>query len=199
MFVLTVDQVGSRRGRDRVPELLGQLAGAPGLVLPFERTVGDEVQAVVSDADATVDLVLRLVRIGGWSIGIGAGPVDEPLPASTREGSGDAFVHARTAVERAKIRTRPLPLAVAGSDPAAAADAEAVLVLLGAVVARRREAGWAVVDAMVELGDGATQDRVAARLGISQQAVSQRLRAAMWAEERAGRPAAARLLREGER
>jgi hypothetical protein len=37
--------------------------------------------------------------------------------------------------------------------------------------------------------------RVAAALGISQQAVSERLRTALWAEEVAARPAAARLLR----
>lgn len=196
MFVLTVDQEGSRRVGDRVPDLLAAVRDAPGLVLPFERTVGDEVQAVLADAELVVDLALRLLRMGGWSVGIGAGAVDEPLPASTRAGSGPAFVHARTAVDRAKVRSRPVPVAVAGADARAAADAEAVLTLLGAVVTRRSAAGWAVVDAVVELG---TQDRVAARLGITQQAVSQRLRAGLWAAETAGRPVAARLLREGER
>jgi len=39
-----------------------------------------------------------------------------------------------------------------------------------------------------------TQEEVAARLGITQQAVSQRLRTALWSEELAARPAAARLL-----
>jgi hypothetical protein len=38
-------------------------------------------------------------------------------------------------------------------------------------------------------------EEAAAALGISQQAVSARLRAALWAEEVAARPAAARLLR----
>lgn len=199
MFVLTVDQKGSRRLGDRVPDLLASLGRPSGLVRDFERTVGDEVQAVLADAEAVVDLALHLLRIGGWSVGIGVGPVDEPLPTSTRAGSGPAFVHARAAVERAKVRSRPVPLAVAGVRSGPASDAEAVLVLLGAVVVRRSAAGWAVVDAMVGLGDAATQDRVSAQLGISQQAVSQRLRAAMWVEERAGRPVAARLLREGER
>ncbi len=95
MFVLTVDQRHSRRGQDRVDALLGWLADRPGVLRGFERTAGDEVQGVMDEPSAVVDLVLGLVRRGAWSIGIGAGPVDEPLPASTRAGSGPAFVLAR--------------------------------------------------------------------------------------------------------
>ncbi len=84
-------------------------------------------------------------------------------------------------------------MAVRGADPVAAADAEAVLTLLGAVLARRTPAGWRAVDETGRTGDR-SQDVVAARLGISQQAVSERLRTALWAEETAVRPAAARLL-----
>lgn len=199
MFVVTVDQQGSRRVGDRVEALLDVLAGGGGeYVRGFERTAGDEAQAVLADADAVVDLALRLIRMRGWSVGIGVGEVDHPLPLSTRAGSGPAFVHARTAVERAKSRTRPVPLAVAGASAARAADAEAVLTMLGTLTVRRSPAGWAVIDAMTALGPAATQDGVAAELGITQQAVSQRLRAATWAEEVAVRPVAARLLREGE-
>ena len=84
MFVLTVDQKDSRRVGDRVPDLLAVLVDRPGLVLPFERTVGDEVQGVLADVIAVVDLVLDLLRRGGWSVGIGAGSVDLPLPPSAR-------------------------------------------------------------------------------------------------------------------
>ena len=118
MFVLTVDQQGSRRVGDRVDDLLTHLVpwrGAPGVVRPFERTVGDEVQTVLDDPAAAVDVALTLLRRGGWSVGIGAGAVDGPLPASARAGSGPAFVLARSAVERAKSRTRPVPLAVDGT------------------------------------------------------------------------------------
>ncbi|TKR23447.1 hypothetical protein FA014_11155 [Cellulomonas hominis] len=154
MWTLTVDQEGSRRVGDRVEALLEGLAtasplvgAAPGaVVLPFERTVGDEVQAVLADADLVVALALHLVRTGGWSIGIGAGVVDTPLPASSRAGSGTAFIHAREAVEAAKSRLRSVPLAVRGPDPDLAAEAEGVLTLLGSVVARRTAAGWSVVD-----------------------------------------------------
>jgi len=200
---MTVDQIDSRRVGDRVDALLDGLAalapdGGAGVVRGFERTVGDEVQGVLDDGDAVVELTLHLVRTGGWSVGIGVGPVDEPLPFSTRAGSGPAFVHARAAVERAKTRTRPVPLAVEGAHPGRAADAEAVLTLIGALTTRRTAAGWAVIDALVAAGKAGTQETVADQLGITQQAVSQRLRAAMWAEEVAARPVAARLLREGD-
>lgn len=193
MFVVTADQQGSRATEDRVPALLAGLPTVPGLVRGAERTVGDEVQAVLDDADGVVELVLHLLRLGEWSVGIGAGPVEEPLPATSREGRGKAFVLARGAVEAAKSRSRSVPLAVRGVDEAAARDAEAVLTLVGAIAARRTEAGWQAVDEAVASGD-AGQEAVARRLGVSQQAVSQRLRAALWAEELAARPAAARLL-----
>jgi hypothetical protein len=165
-----------------------------GVVRAFERTVGDEVQCLLDDADVAVDVALAILRRGGWSVGIGCGVADTPLPASARAASGTAFVLARDAVEAAKRRSRPVPLGVRGEDAGAAADAEGVLVLVAATAARRTTAGWAVVDALGP-GGGRRQDAVAAELGITQQAVSQRLRTALWHEELAARPAAARLLR----
>ena len=202
MFVMTIDQQGSTRRGDQVASLLAHLAErglthpAEGFVLGFERTVGDEVQAVLDSAERVVEVALELVRLDGWSIGIGAGEVHEPLPATSRAASGQAFVHARDAVERAKQRGSTVPLAVDGAHPERAGEAEALLRLLGAVVARRTAAGWAAVDALV--AGAQTQKDVAARLGVSEQAVSQRLRTALWAEESANRPLAARLLTEAQ-
>jgi len=191
MIVMTIDQRGSRRVGDRVDELLRDLD--PGnAVRAFERTVGDEVQGVYDDPAEVVDVALRVLRIGGWSVGIGAGPVDEPLPESARAAGGAAFVLARAAVEAAKSRSRTVPLAVRGFDDGAGRDAEAVLVLVAAVAARRSEAGWVVADAMA--AGEVRQEVVASSLGVSQQAVSQRLRTALWAEEQGARRAAARLL-----
>ncbi|MCK9793542.1 SatD family protein [Isoptericola sp. 4D.3] len=208
MIVVTADQRGSTGAADRVPEVLARIARRterrPGVVLPFDRTVGDEVQGVLAADDdgagLAVDLALDLVRDGGWSVGIGLGTVDLPLPASSREASGPAFVRARTAVDRAKRRGRPsVPLAVVGGEeePRAtiAGDAQALLHLLGAVVARRSAAGWEAVDTLVAQRGPAPQRASAAALGVSEQAVSQRLRAALWSEESAARPLAARLLR----
>jgi helix-turn-helix protein len=189
VFVMTVDQRHSRRQQDRVDDLLGWLARVAPVVRPFERTAGDEVQGVLSDPRAVVDLTLALVRRGEWSIGIGAGPVHEPLPPSTRAGSGAAFELARAAVNRAK--SSPQLLAVAAPEAAAAADAQAALDLLAAVVVRRSQLGWEATDLVAQ---GLSQTEVADRLGVTKQAVSQRLRAAVWAPEVAGRDLAARLL-----
>ncbi|WP_305095014.1 hypothetical protein [Prescottella sp. R16] len=193
MFVLTVDQRGSRRDVDRVGSLLTDLADRP-LLRPFERTAGDEVQAVTDDADLAVDLALDLLRRSHWSIGVGAGPVEHPLPQQTRAGRGPAFEAARRAVERAK--KAPVPVAVEAPDPAAGADADTALTLLALLIARRSTAGQAAVD-LVE--SGLTQAEAAAELGISTQAVSQRLSAAGWHTEPAGRRLAARLLARADR
>jgi hypothetical protein len=194
VFVLTVDQRHSRRGRDRVEELLGWLASQPGVLRSFERTAGDEVQGVMDDPTAVVDVVLGLVRRGEWSVGIGAGPVREPLPASTRAGSGPAFELARKAVEQAK--SSPQSLAVGAQDRARATAAQAALDLLASVVQRRTDPGWEAVDL---ISRGANQTEVAQQLGITKQAVSQRLRAASWAPEVAGRDLAAQLLAAADR
>ncbi|MDH6281271.1 helix-turn-helix domain-containing protein [Prescottella agglutinans] len=193
MYVLTVDQRGSRRDIDRVAPLLADLAQHP-LLRPFERTAGDEVQAVADDPATVVDLALDLVRRGHWSVGVGVGAVEEPLPAQTRAGRGPAFEAARVAVERAK--KAPAAVAVEADDPDAALDADTALSLVALLVARRSPQGQAAADLMER---GLTQAEAAAELGISKQAVSQRLSAAGWQAEVAGRRLAARLLGRADR
>ncbi|AII03878.1 hypothetical protein C8E05_0557 [Rhodococcus wratislaviensis] len=192
MFVLTVDQRGSRRDVDRVAQLLTEFANRD-LVRPFQRTAGDEVQAVVADPATVVDLALDLVGREHWSIGIGAGPVEEPLPAETRAGRGPAFESARVAVERAK--SAPGRVAVEGSDPDGATDADTALTLVAVLVARRTEEGREAVE---QMRHGSTQTEAARALGISKQAVSQRLSTAGWHVETAGRRLAERLLRKAD-
>ena len=188
-YVLTVDQQGSRRSTDRVAALLPRLNREVRTVLPFERTAGDEFQGVLDDPAAVVDVVLGLVREGGWSIGIGAGPVQTPLPSSTRAATGQAFLAARRAVDAAK--QRPLRVAVRGAVPADAGDAQAVLGALALLVDRRSEQAW---EAIAAVSSGRTQAQAASVLGISRQAVGQRLAAGQWDLERDLRPTAARLL-----
>jgi hypothetical protein len=188
-YVLTVDQRASRRGPDRVADALRVLDGSVPVLLGFERTAGDEFQGVLGDPADVVDVALRLVRMGGWSIGVGAGPVQTPLPESTRAGAGPAFLAARRAVDAAK--QRPFRLAVRGAVPPEAADAQAVLSALAGLVDRRSEQAWAAIELVEE---GRTQSDAATALGISRQAVGQRLAAGMWELEKELRPTAARLL-----
>lgn len=188
-YVLTVDQRASRRTPDLVADALERLNASVPLVLAFERTAGDEFQGVLDEPDEVVDVVLRLIRQGGWSIGVGAGPVQTPLPSSTRAGTGPAFLSARRAVDAAK--QRPVRLAVRGAVATDAGDAQAVLSALAVVVERRSQQAW---EAIALVGAGRSQSEAATELGISRQAVGQRLTAGLWELERELRPTAARLL-----
>lgn len=190
MFVLTIDQTGSRSAEDRIPELL-RLLRPVDTVLPWERSVGDEAQGVLKHADAVVDAALRCLRDGGWYVGVGIGAVELPLPRSPREARGPAFVAARRAVDRAKKTGDRAPLAVEG--PEGAAEAEGVLALLGRHVQGRSAADWRILD-LLQAGERGTQTAVARALGISPQAVSKAVARAAWHEELAVRPALARLL-----
>lgn len=228
MIVLTIDQRGSTYAADRVPDILAEIAhlirDREGLVVPFERTVGDEIQGILeagrAGAALAVDLALHLLRDQGWSIGIGVGQVDGPLPVVSREARGFAFYRARDAVERAKTRSKGMSVAVEGPVPGApdraaparsaagdtveaavepdlAAEAEALLRLLAAIRARRTPQGWEVADTLASLEDEPGRQRIVAQsLKISEQAVSQRVRAALWHEEEGVRPIVVRLLAE---
>ncbi|MGO4227956.1 MarR family transcriptional regulator [Arthrobacter sp. YAF34] len=180
MYVMTIDQRGSTGDVDRVPGLLKEL-GPLSTSGRFERSVGDEVQGVVERPDEVVEIALHALRSGRWYVGIGVGEVDQPLPASPREGSGPAFVAARAAVDRAKAAAAHVPLAVvaggrgrartagdraagsarasgagqAGADSTqACANAEAVLRLIGRLVQDRTAAQWKVVDVLRSVRHG---------------------------------------------
>lgn len=185
MAILTVDQRGSSTGPDLVPGVLEALnaAGLGSPALPFERTAGDEVQGVLDDARAVVDRLALLLRTGTWNIGLGLGAVELPLPDSTRAGRGEAFVLARQAVTRAK--QNPARISVVGADAYRAEQIETVAWLWSGLLTRRSPRGWEVADLLTE---GLTHGEAAARLGISQSAVSQRAQAAGLVEgERAAR------------
>lgn len=192
-IVVTADQQNSRRGTDRVPAALARLAAVP-VRLGFERTAGDEIQALVATPAAAVEVVSALTREGDWRIGIGLGSVAEPLPASTREARGSAYLAARDAVIAAG--TAPTSLALR-SDGAArypaeqVMDAEAALWLLRTVLSRRTQEGWQIVDLIEQ---GLTGGQSALRLGISASAASQRLRRSAHEEVRGGVRLATRLL-----
>jgi hypothetical protein len=187
--VLTIDQRGSTKAAatDRVPAALAGLAEIP-MLRRFERTAGDEFQGVLDDPAALVTVAERLLREGGWSIGIGIGEVEEPLPESTRAGRGAAYQHARDAVTGAK--SAPWRLRVHGDGPGVRA-LETTLWLWAAVLGRRTSGGWEVAD-LVDAG--ATYDEAAKRLGITQSAVSQRAQAAGIVEGRRARELVADLV-----
>lgn len=173
MYVVTADQRASRSDIDRVPDLQRRFAGLP-VVRSFERTAGDEVEAVLDDPVALVAVAAELAASGYWTVGVGIGAVESPLPAETRAGRGPAFEAARFAVEAAKGRR--LPVRVAGPSPWCV-HAQTALWQLVDLSTGRTAAGRETVALMAT---GLTQSQAAERLGITPQAVSLRLRAARW-------------------
>lgn len=192
MFVVTADQVDSRSNNDRVAGMIDELNSGPfHPVLAGDRTAGDELQILVDGGTEALALILHLTRSGQWSVGCGAGHVNSPLPGNIREATGDAFIAARKAVDRAKKRPTRFALE---SEPATrpAADGEALIDLLLALRARRSPEGWELHDILD--GTDLTQADAAQRLGISPQAVSLRARAGELRTERAAREPLARIL-----
>ena len=197
--VVTADQRNSRHSDDLVPAALAALQAAVGerFALAFERTAGDELQGLTADPGAVVDAVLALTRLPQWHIGIGLGEVEMPLPASTREARGTAYLAARTAVEQA--RTAPSHLRLVAAETVSARPyredvvqrAASALVMLRALVSRRTPEGWEIMDVLDDAGSG----RVAAqRMGISPSAVSQRASRSARAEAQLGAELARGLL-----
>lgn len=200
VFVITADQRSSRSTRDLVAELKQSLEAeyAETLTLPPDRNAGDEIQVITADAATALDISLQLARRGRWSIGVGVGEVDRPLPAETREASGPAFIAAREAVTAAKKRPTRFALRTATTDEAwpNAGDAQALIDPLLELLQRRSAPGWQLYDTMKTV---TTQAEAAELLAISPAAVSDRARAAALKIEREARTALVRLLTQLER
>lgn len=178
---LLLDQRQSRGGHDLVEPWLREM-GDPSLafLLPFERTAGDEMEALIDDPATLTEVVLRALRTSAWWIGVGIGDVDQPLPVSVRQSQGPAFVLARQAIQEAKARPERIRVLAGDRD---AGDLEAALLLMGVLFSRRH-----LPDSPVNRlrKSGLTIVQIAGQLGISKQAVSQQLRVSR-TEEQAGR------------
>ncbi len=175
MFVITADQVDSRHRPDIAAETMRSLesALAGSLVLPVDRTAGDEIQLVVAPPAAALAAILALTRHREWSVGCGVGSVNLPLPTNAREAGGPAFVAARAAVNAAKKRdTR---FALRSTAVSEATDAEALVDLLLQLRARRSAEGWEMYTLLLA---GSSQAEAAKLLGITPQAASKRARTA---------------------
>lgn len=193
MFAITADQVGSRAAVDLADAQLARIEqiAAGRLVLPPDRTAGDEIQAATEDARAALDLVLDLTRDGNWSVGLGVGDVRLPLPDATRAATGSAFILARDAVARAKKNATRFAVSVDAGRLPDAALLQPLIDLLLHLRARRTPEGWEVADRLVT---GMTQARLAAELGVTPQAISLRVQNAQLHTETAAIAALTELL-----
>jgi hypothetical protein len=182
-IVVTLDQRGSRETEDRVRQWSSRLNHAYGdrLHRPFVRSAGDELQGVIGAADVLAGIVAESVEDRGWWLGVGVGPVDR-FGETARDSQGPAFWNARKAVEQAKTRAHPQPVAVVGEpreDASALGDALSALAFL--TLRRTPEQR----ESVQLLHRGMKNKDIAAHLEVTPAAISQRLRGA-GAEEEAG-------------
>lgn len=150
----------------------------------FEILGVEDICAVIDSASSVCDVVMALLADGDWAIGIGIDPGDEIAESAARHAATGALKpSARAGQVYTKISSR--------ARASEAIDIAAAFALLGFVLHKRTLEGR---EATALVRSGLNQNEAAEELGISKQAMSQRLQAAGWAAETAGWQLALHLL-----
>lgn len=185
-IVVVIDQ---KRSRDRttvpIQRLLESLDGDRRLEIGWERTMGDELQALLQRPRVLPFVIEAAIRHDAW-IGIGIGEVEE-RGRSVLESTGSAFRHARQAVDAAKKVPWGCTASGAGEW---CAILDQSLALYGTILRQRTAEGWAAVD-LRDSNPRAVD--VAESLEVTPQAVTKRLRAAQYRAGLKGRDLVAGL------
>lgn len=176
------------RGRDtrraelvrRFAEALSTLDGAG----EFELLGVEDIRAYITSPETTCDVVMALLAAGDWAIGIGVVPsVDKPNP----EDEAQVELAKKTATDalRPTARSGAVKVRIVGArrDDTRAFNISASFSLMSQVLSKRSIEGREATSLM---RSGMNQNEAAGELGISKQAMSQRLQAAGWQAEQAG-------------
>lgn len=193
------DITGSRRIRDRAgvqrrlqQEVAALNAGsAASLAAPLKVVAGDEVQGLLVDPGAAVEVVVRLadaLHPVGVSWGLGRGQLTTDLEADVSVLDGPCFHNARNALSAA-ARERTW-LSAAGFPEPHNEVVTALFRLMWAIRSRWTETQVRYVRA----ARGRLQQEAAEQLAVTKQSVSKTLDAAQFAQVQAGEEAARRLL-----
>lgn len=163
----------------RSAEALSTLNG----VGEFEILGVEDICAVVDSPEALCDTVMALLSDGSWAVGLGVvpGTMDEDTTRATASGALKGAARAGAV----KVACSP-----AGGSTLSG-DIAAVFALMGHVLSKRTLEGR---EATSLVRSGLNQNEAAEELGISKQAMSQRLQAAGWQAETAGWQLAVNLL-----
>lgn len=178
---------------DAASKQLWQQLGQVKTRAPFTALSGRLLLGVPSHALAAVDAVLRIARLNFCNIGLGIGPLYEPVPTDADLVDGRALRRALGALEAAGRRGERVPICVSGPDAELDTGIEGLLRLLGQSIRTRTEAEWAVVDLMVP-GVRGQQRAIAEALDITPQAVSAAIVRSGFNDELDARGGIARLL-----
>lgn len=181
----------SRRRADYIRDVAEALASTSAV--SDVRIYGAEGFAVVSpDADGATTVVLNLLQAGDFAVGIGAvvaDPDDVGDPGAVHDQLFEAAARSFGRQHRAAtVTTRvelpgPGGVRAPGTPADVADDVTAAFTLLAHVLTRRTPEGR---EATALMRQGYLQTEAADYVGISKQAMSQRLQAAGWAAEMAG-------------
>lgn len=185
-IVVVIDQKSSR-ARSTVPiqRLLESLDSDRRLEVRWERTMGDELQALLERPRVLPFVIEAGIRHDAW-IGIGIGQVEE-RGRSVLESTGSAFLHARQAVEAAK--KVPWGCTATGVNEWCSILDQS-LALYGTLLRQRTPEGWEVVE---RRDNSRSAIEVAKSLDVTPQAVTKRLRAAQYRAALKGRDLIAAL------
>lgn len=173
------------RGRDMQRAVMVErsaeaLATLPG-VSPFEVLGVEDIRASVDTPENALNLVMALISDGNWAIGLGI-----TASGGERNASSEA-VGTRPAQVRVKVDTH--------NPGTVAEDIGAAFALLSQVLHKRTLEGR---EATALVRRGMNQNEAAKQLGISKQALSQRLQAAGWQAEQAGCQLALNLITQAD-
>lgn len=152
----------------------------------------EEIEATPASAEAVLTLVMALLAAGDWAIGIGIAS-ENASKANADKAALKALSAAHSVLAKGgkaghvKIRIRSTD----AEAHAMSEDISAAFALLYHVISRRSPEGREATHLMRA---GWTQVEAAAELGVSKQAINQRLAAAGWNAELAGWNLAVHLL-----
>ncbi|MEJ5927249.1 MarR family transcriptional regulator [Corynebacterium sp. H128] len=170
----------------RSAEALSTLEG----VGVFEVIGVEDIIAIVNTPEAVADTSMALLSAGEWAVGIGIVPdsMKQAADVAKRMATSALGSRARSGVVKAKLQA---PRGAKEEATAWANDISACFLLLATVLAKRSTEGREATSLMRR---GYNQNEAAAELGITKQAMSQRLQAAGWQAETAGWQLAVNLL-----
>ena len=198
MFALHARYRGREIQRaDYVQRFATALAATDG-VEAFHILDVEDMCANVSSAAAVTNATMALLSAAEWSVGIGVIPHRrEHLGSDSVEAAERVRKLATVAVGKlGKAGVVKARIDARGADPALyTADISGVFCMLGHVLSKRTLEGREATSLMRA---GYNQNEAAQELGISKQAMSQRLQAAGWQAESAGWHLAVNLLQRAE-
>ncbi|WP_151640623.1 MarR family transcriptional regulator [Corynebacterium sp. 11A] len=149
----------------------------------------EDICAAIDSARATTDTAMALLSAGEWAVSIGV------TPLSNDTGRVQAIATAAMP-QRVRAGTVKAQISAPGVDTAdITEDIIAVFALLNHVFSKRTHEGR---EATALVRQGLNQNEAAEELGISKQAMSQRLQAAGWLAESAGWQLAVHLLQRAD-